>query len=83
MQNLIAYFKREKNKSFVRCKNKKCQKNVDKGYIDVRNLDITKKFSPIEIILPCCQSKATIKSVRFLPINRETPKKMRGLHDFA
>jgi len=77
MQNLIAYIKIEENKSFVRCKNKKCQKNVDKGYIDVSILELIKKFSPIEIILPCCQSKATIKSVRFLPKNRVTPKKMR------
>lgn len=75
MQNLIAYLKIEENKLLVRCKNKKCQKNFDKGYIDVNNLDITKKFSPTEIILPCCQSKALIKSIRFLPITKETSKK--------
>lgn len=83
MQNLIAYYNIEKKKTFVRCKNRKCQKNVDEGYIDVSNFDITKKFSPTKIILPCCQSKATIKSVRFLPINRKTPKKLRRLRDFA
>ncbi|MFA4957566.1 MAG: hypothetical protein WC556_11425 [Candidatus Methanoperedens sp.] len=78
MQNLIAYFKIE-NKSFVRCENKKCQKNVDKGYIDVSILNLTKKCPLIKIILPCCKSEAMIQSVRFLPINRQTPKKMRGV----
>jgi len=76
----VSNFKR--NRLFVRCKNKNCQKNIDEGYIDVSSyFDITEKFTPTEIILPCCKSKALVKDRRFLPINRKTPKKMRRLDD--
>jgi len=80
MQNLIAYLSLEKNYPlFVRCKNKKCQKNVYKGYIDVSSQFEINKFSPKEIILPCCQSKVMVNSIRFIPSNRKTPEKKQKI----